>query len=71
MVDDISGGRALRYHFFGEVGKQLFEDLASAGEQAVQMSSLRNPFAGLVRFRERITFDNGYLVVVIRQGSSG
>ena len=70
-VEDIARDSALRYHFTSETRKQLFEHLASPGEQAVGMSSLRNAFARFVRSRDRIALDYIDFVIMIGQGARG
>ena len=52
FIDDVASERALCEQFVCEARKQLFQHLPSAGEEAVRMAPLRDPFAGLVGFRE-------------------
>ena len=67
LVDDIAVDSALRYHFFAQAREELLEYLASSGEQPVRVAALWDAFARLVRFGERIAFEDGDLVVVIGQ----
>ena len=70
LVDDIAVNCALRDHFFAETREQLVEHLASSGEQPVRVASLRDAFARLIRFGQRIAFEDRHLLVMIGEGTS-
>src|SRR6202030_3164011 len=68
LIDEITGHSALSSHFLREAGKPLLEYLATAGEQAMCVSPLRNALTRFVRFGENVAFEHRHFIVIISEG---